>query len=109
MNLEDIDKLSNENLMKIIKKYNIPHNNSLSRDNAIDLVKNFFINKMKKKENNSDVKSVNINRSNRQRRMSSANSTVTKRDNIPSSDVKHIRDRRMSQPTTTDEKKKSTN
>ena len=49
MNLEDIDKLSNENLMKIIKKYNIPHNNSLSRDNAIDLVKNFFINKMKKK------------------------------------------------------------
>jgi len=107
MNLEDIDKLSNENLIKIIKKYEIPHNNSLSRDNAIKLVKDFFIKKKKKKENNTDVKSVNINRSNRQRRMSSANSTVTKRDNIPSSDVKHIRDRRMSQPTTTDEKKQA--
>ena len=42
MNLEDIYKLSNENLIKIIKKYEIPHNNSLSRDNAIKLVKIFL-------------------------------------------------------------------
>ena len=108
MNLEDIDKLSNADLIKIIKKYKIAHSNgSLSRDNAIQLVKTFFISKMNKKQTNSDVKNVNINRSNRQRRMSSANSTVTKRDNIPTADIKHIRDRRMSQPTTTDEKKKA--
>ena len=84
MKLEDINSLSNENLIKIIKKYNIQHNGSLSRDNAIKLVKQFFLEKMKKKENNSDIKSVNINRTNRQRRMSSANSTVTKRGKLPS-------------------------
>ena len=36
--------------------------------------------------------------------MSSTNSVNVKRENIPQNDVKHIRDRRMSEPTTSTEK-----
>ena len=43
MNVDNIDKLSNEDLSKIIKKYNINTNgNNLNRSNAITLVKNFI-------------------------------------------------------------------
>ena len=101
MNVENIDKLSNEDLSKIIKKYNINTNgNSLNRSNAITLVKNFII----QKQNEKNVKNISVNnQKNRQRRMSSANSTSVKRENIPQNDVKHVRDRRMSQPQTNKE------
>ena len=101
MNIDNIDKLSNEDLSKIIKKYNINTNgNSLNRSNAITLVKNFIIQKQSEK----NVKNISVNnQKNRQRRMSSANSTSVKRENIPQNDVKHIRDRRMSQPQTKQE------
>ena len=98
MNIDNIDKLSNEDLSKIIKKYNINTNgNSLNRSNAITLVKNFIIQKQSEK----NVKNISVNnQKNRQRRMSSANSTSVKRENIPQNDVKHLEDRRMSQPQT---------
>ena len=101
MNVDNIDKLSNEDLSKIIKKYNINTNgNNLNRSNAITLVKNFII----QKQNEKNVKNISVNnQKNRQRRMSSANSTSVKRENIPQNDVKHIRDRRMSQPQTKQE------
>ena len=100
MNVDNIDKLSNEDLSKIIKKYNINTNGiTLNRSNAITLVKNFIIQKQMK-----NVKNISVNnQKNRQRRMSSANSTSVKRENIPQNDVKHVRDRRMSQPQTKSE------
>ena len=101
MNVDNIDKLSNEDLSKIIKKYNINTNGiTLNRSNAITLVKNFII----QKQNEKNVKNISVNnQKNRQRRMSSANSTSVKRENIPQNDIKHVRDRRMSQPQTNKE------
>ena len=44
MNVNNIDKLSNEDLGKIIKKYDINTNGiTLNRSNAITLVKNFIV------------------------------------------------------------------
>ena len=49
MNSNNIDKLSNIDLAKIIKKYNININNqSLTRTQAIQLVNNFIESKNKK-------------------------------------------------------------
>ena len=94
--MNNIDKLSNDDLAKIIKKYNINTNNqTLNRTQAIQLVNNFIESKNK----NKDVKSVSVeNQKQRQRRMSATDSTQVKRENIPQNDVKHVRDRRMSQP-----------
>ena len=95
----DIDKLSNEDLVKIIKKYSInTGNQNLNRSQALQLIKNFIESKQKKKN---EVKSISVeNRKERVRRMSATNSTTVKRENIPQNDVKHVRDRRMSQPQT---------
>ena len=58
MNVDNIDKLSNEDLGKIIKKYNINTNSiTLNRTNAVTLVKNFIIQKQSEK----DVKNISIN------------------------------------------------
>ena len=77
MNVDNIDKLSNEDLGKIIKKYNINTNGiTLNRSNAVTLVKNFIIQKQSEK----NVKNISVNnQKNRQRRMSSANATSRKR------------------------------
>ena len=101
MKISDIEKLTNEQLIEIIKKYKICELKPMSRNVAMEHVKKFLQSKIKI----DDSKTVSIqNQQNRQRRMSSANSTQTKRENIPQNDVKHIRDRRMSQPTTPKEK-----
>ena len=99
MNNSDIEKLSNEDLVKIINKYKInTGNQNLNRSQALQLVKNFIASKQKKKN---EVKSISVeNRKDRVRRMSATNSTTVKRENIPQSDVKHVRDRRMSEPQT---------
>ena len=100
MNNSDIDKLSNEDLVKVINKYKInTGNQNLNRSQALQLVKNFIASKQKKKKG--EVKSISVeNRKDRVRRMSATNSTTVKRENIPQSDVKHVRDRRMSEPQT---------
>ena len=101
MKISDIEKLTNEQLIEIIKKYEICPLKPMSRNEAMEHVKKFLQSKVKV----DDSKTVSItNQQNRQRRMSSANSTQTKRENIPQNDVKHVRDRRMSQPTTPKEK-----
>ena len=101
MKQSDIEKLTNEQLISIIKKYKICEIKSMNRETAINYVKRY----MQSKLDESNVKKVSVdNRNSRQRRMSSANSTQTKRENIPQNDVKHVRDRRMSQPTTSNEK-----
>ena len=101
MKISDIEKLRNEQLIEIIKKYKICPLKPMSRNIAMEHVKKFLQSKVKV----DDSKTVSIqNQQNRQRRMSSANSTQTKRENIPQNDVKHERDRRMSQPTTSTEK-----
>jgi len=102
MKEEDIDKLTNEQLIQIIKKYKICDlKKSIGRNEAISLVKKFLQSKKKEK----DHKTVSIqNQKNRQRRMSTTNPVNAKRTNIPQSDVKHVRDRRMSDPTTVKEK-----
>ena len=47
--MSNIDKLSNEDLGKVIKKYNINTNGqSLNRTQAIQLVNNFIISKNEK-------------------------------------------------------------
>ena len=54
----NIDKLSNEDLVKIIKKYNInTGNQNLNRNQALVLVKNFIQEKQKKKN---EVKSISV-------------------------------------------------
>ena len=54
----DIDKLSNEDLVKIIKKYNInTGNQNLNRSQALQLIKNFIESKQKKKN---EVKSISV-------------------------------------------------
>ena len=75
----DIDKLSNEDLVKIIKKYNInTGNQNLNRSQALQLIKNFIESKQKKKN---EVKSISVeNRKERVRRMSATNSTTVKRE-----------------------------
>ena len=104
MKQSDIEKLTNEQLISIIKKYKICEMKSMNRETAINHVKRY----MQSKLDESNVKKVSVdNRNSRQRRMSSANSTQTKRENIPQNDVKHVRDRRMSQPTTSNEKTKA--
>ena len=79
MNNSDIDKLSNEDLVKIINKYKInPGNQNLNRSQALQLVKNFIELKQKKKN---EVKSISVeNRRDRVRRMSATNSTTVKRE-----------------------------
>ena len=48
--MSNIDKLSNEDLGKVIKKYNINTNGqSLNRTQAIQLVNNFIISKNKER------------------------------------------------------------
>ena len=84
--MSNIDKLSNEDLAKIIKKYNINTNNqSLNRTQAIELVNKFIESKNKNKDvkNAKDVKNVSLeNQKQRQRRMSATGSTQVKRENI---------------------------
>ena len=96
--MSNIDKLSNEDLSKIIKKYNINTNGqNINRTQAIQLVNKYIESKNK----NAGVKSISVeNQKQRQRRMSATGSTQVKRENIPQNDVKHVRDRRMSQPQT---------
>ena len=49
--MSNIDKLSNEDLGKVIKKYNINTNGqSLNRTQAIQLVNNYIISKNKNKD-----------------------------------------------------------
>ena len=74
MNNSDIEKLSNEDLVKIINKYKInPGNQNLNRSQALQLVKNFIASKQKKKN---EVKSISVeNRKDRVRRMSATNSS----------------------------------
>ena len=101
MNIDDIDKLSNEQIISIIKKYEICPLKPMTRDIAMNHVKRY----MQSKIDNKNLKKISVeNKKNRQRRMSSANSTQVKRENIPQNDVKHVRDRRMSAPTTNNEK-----
>ena len=97
--MNNIDKLNNEDLVKIIKKYNInTGNKNLNRSQALKLINDFIEEKQKKKN---EVKSISVeNRKERVRRMSATNSTTVKRENIPQNDVKHVRDRRMSEPQT---------
>jgi hypothetical protein len=54
MKEEDIDKLSNAQLIQIIKKYKIGGElkKSINRDEAVSMVKNFLKSKMEKKQNN---------------------------------------------------------
>ena len=94
--MENIDKLSNDQLIQIIKKYKICELKPMSREQALEYVKRFM-------ESKTNTKSVTINKP-RQRRNSTANSTQIKRTGIPQNDVKHIRDRRMSEPSTNKEK-----
>lgn len=104
MKEEDIDKLSNENLIQIIKKYKITDKKSINRNEAIIIIKQYI----KNKKNNSEQKTIALqNQKNRHRRMSTTNPVNMKRENIPNSDIKHIRDRRMSEPTTISEKQKA--
>jgi hypothetical protein len=73
MKEEDIDKLSNAQLIQIIKKYKIGGElkKSINRDEAVSMVKNFLKSKMEKKQNNE--KNIAIqNQKNRQRRMSTS-------------------------------------
>jgi len=99
MKISDVEKLSNEQLMQIIKKYKISDSTSISRSQAINIVKTYLQSKL----NKDNTKSISIEK-NRQRRMSTTNSVNVKRENIPQNDVKHVRDRRMSDPTTIKEK-----
>ena len=94
--MDNIDKLSNEQLIQIIKKYKICELKPMSREQALGYVKRFMVSK-------TTTKSVTVNKP-RQRRNSTANSTQVKREGIPQNDVKHVRDRRMSDPSTNREK-----
>ena len=94
--MENIDKLSNEQLIQIIKKYKICELKPMSREQALGYVKRYM-------ESKTTTKSVTVGKP-RQRRNSTANSTQVKRTGIPQNDIKHIRDRRMSEPSTNREK-----
>ena len=94
--MDNIDKLSNDQLIQIIKKYKICELKPMSREQALSHVKRYM-------ESKTTTKSVTINKP-RQRRNSTSNSTQIKRSGIPQNDVKHIRDRRMSEPSTNREK-----
>ena len=94
--MDNIDKLSNEQLIQIIKKYKICELKPMSREQALGYVKRFM-------ESKQTTKSVTVGKP-RQRRNSTANSTQVKRTGIPQNDIKHVRDRRMSNPSTNREK-----
>lgn len=94
--MDNIDKLSNDQLIQIIKKYKICELKPMSREQALAYVKRFM-------ESKTNTKSVTVGKP-RQRRNSTANSTQVKRSGIPQNDVKHVRDRRMSDPMTNREK-----
>jgi len=93
----DLNKLSDEQLEKLLQKYKIcqlDQIKSLSRNTKLELITNYLTNKIKKK-NDSSVKSISI-----QRRKSSPNIKNISTQN----ETKHIRDRRMSDPITPQEK-----
>lgn len=94
--MDNIDKLTNEQLIQIIKKYKICELKPMSREQALGYVKRFM-------ESKQTTKSVTVGKP-RQRRNSTANSTQVKRTGIPQNDIKHVRDRRMSEPSTNREK-----
>lgn len=94
--MNNIDKLSNEQLIQIIKKYKICELKPMSREQALEHVKRFM-------DSKTNTKSVTVGKP-RQRRKSTANSTQVKRTGIPQNDIKHVRDRRMSNPSTNHEK-----
>ena len=94
--MDNIDKLSNEQLIQIIKKYKICELKPMSREQALGYVKRYM-------ESKQTTKSVTVGKP-RQRRNSTANSTQVKRTGIPQNDIKHVRDRRMSNPSTNREK-----
>ena len=94
--MDNIDKLTNEQLIQIIKKYKICELKPMSREQALGYVKQFM-------ESKQTTKSVTVGKP-RQRRNSTSNSTQVKRSGIPQNDIKHVRDRRMSEPSTNREK-----
>jgi len=94
--MDNIDKLTNEQLIQIIKKYKICELKPMSREQALGYVKRYM-------ESKQTTKSVTVGKP-RQRRNSTANSTQVKRTGIPQNDIKHVRDRRMSDPSTNREK-----
>lgn len=101
LNNIDFNLLSNEDLKKIIIKYELHKNNKIkSREDMIKLIKEFILQKMNKYKNNkqNEVKSINFNR------RQSVPNIKTNRTNIPKNNITFKRDRRMSEPITTVEK-----
>jgi len=98
LNNIDFNVLSNEDLKKIIIKYNLHQNNKIkNRDDMIKVIKEFIILKMNNYKN-TEVKSININR------RKSVPNLKTNRSNIPKNNITFQRDRRMSEPITKIEK-----
>ena len=100
LNNIDFDVLSNDDLKKIIIKYNLHQNTKIkNREDMIKVIKEFIILKMNNyKHNDSKVKSININR------RKSVPNIKSNRTNIPKNNITFQRDRRMSEPTTKIEK-----
>ena len=54
MKISDVEKLSNEQLIQIIKKYKISESTSISRQIAIDLVKKYLQSKLNKDDDSDE-------------------------------------------------------
>tara|TARA_B100001094_G_scaffold306437_1_gene337211 strand:- start:8332 stop:9837 length:1506 start_codon:yes stop_codon:yes gene_type:complete len=104
LNNIDFDILSNEDLKKIIIKYELHKNVKIkNRNDMIQVIKEFILQKMNvyKNNNKKDVKSINFNR------RQSVPNIKSNRTNIPKNNITFTRDRRMSEPITSNEKKEA--
>jgi len=106
----DFDKFSNQDLVQLCMKYNLViKTNKYTRNDLLNLIKKFMIEKMNKKQQNiqqqniqqdPNIKSVSVNRG----RRNSTSGNLQNNTNRNGPPKVNVHKRRLSQPTTNVEK-----
>jgi hypothetical protein len=102
----DFDKLSNTELVNLCLKYNlVDKSKQYNRQNLLDLLKSFIIDRLnKKKQQSSNIKSFSIDNDKDYKRRNSFSGNLQSNQTKSGPPKVNVHKRRLSQPTTTIEK-----